>query len=98
MTDGLLDLHDLLAALEPHGWRMAESFQGLYRPVKWLDPWLSGMSTIRATDVLDRFIYQESWAGKSPTLSRWPDRKEGTAVEILAHLVAGYADAAREAA
>lgn len=97
MTDGRVDLHDVLAALEPHGWRKASSFQGLCRPVN-SEGVALGLDTIRPDVVTGRFLFQESWFGKSWLLNQWPDRKEGTAVEVLAHLVARYANEVEGAA
>jgi hypothetical protein len=98
MTDGRLDLHDILAALGPHGWMRAQSFVGLCRMVTAPDGSETGLDVISPEGLGDRFTFSETWAGKSPLLHQWPDRKTGTAAEVLAHVLARYANETREAA
>lgn len=95
MTSETVDLNDVLEALEPHGWRRAQSFQGLCRVVTSRDGAETGLDTIRPDGFTGRFIFLETWAGKSPALRQWPDRKEGTAVEVLAHVIWRYSEEAR---
>lgn len=91
MTDGLVDLNDLLAALEPHGWRRAISYFGLVRLLG--DPSHYERIEFVSTGLLE---YSRT---TSDLLHRKPaEKRRGTAVEVLAHVIARYANEVREAA
>lgn len=82
MTDGKMDLHDLLDALSEFGWRKS-MFHGLWRPVG-----KRGFESIRMP-LPGRCFYQGSHEDV-PAHER-ADEKTGTVEEVLAHLIARYA-------
>lgn len=92
MTDGRLDMHDMLEALGPHGWRRAISFWGLVR-LGGNDPDHYERIEVKSTG---RMEY--SRVGVTVRTAGPAERRSGTVMEVLSHVVARYANAAKEAA
>lgn len=85
MSAHVIDLHAILRALEPHGWKQSNFGPGLYRLVGDM-----GVETINVGLPGRTFVYQGSWA--EVPYRGLADRLEAEGEVVLAHLIAKEAE------